>query len=603
LTVGVGSLRAEDLVVVPRPKQLEVLGLGPPVAECPRSVVPDQTIAAEGFRLDITASDGARIACADDAGRRYGEALLDQLLGAPVDGRVVAVHVEDHPDLAVRGFMLDISRDRVPTRDTLGRLVALLELARYNQLQLYVEHTFAHVGHDDVWADASPMTVADLRWLDDRCVDAGIELVANRNCFGHFEHWLRLPRYAPRAEALEGIEVFAGLRLPAAVLAPTPDNAEFALGLVREQLACVRSRRVNIGCDETFELGRGTSAAQCAERGAAAVYLDHVRRLADPLVADGFQVQIWADVVRRHPDLAATLPPQVVPIAWTYEAPCDPSDLPEVPPSIAAALHDVGVDLDTSGGFDTNVAPLAEAGVAFWVAPGTGDWNSLIGRIDNAFANQIDAADTARNHDASGFLVTAWGDNGHHHPPAITDAPLIHGGAVAWGVDANRDLDVAKVLDRHVYLDATGRVGQVIDSLGRLWRQTGRRSFNASPLAGALFGHLPLVVTGRPDPGRVADVLGQLDDLDRQLAQATPTAVDGAQVVAELHAATDLARQGAWRLLRDGGPSVADRADHLAGAIDAQRAAWLGRARPGGLNDSLAHLERTLTGDRALIDG
>jgi hypothetical protein len=42
----------------------------------------------------------------------------------------------------------------------------------------------------------------------------------------------------------------------------------------------VRSRRVNIGCDETFELGRGASAARAAEIGAAGVYLEHLARIA-----------------------------------------------------------------------------------------------------------------------------------------------------------------------------------------------------------------------------------------------------------------------------------------------------------------------------------
>ena len=37
----------------------------------------------------------------------------------------------------------------------------------------------------------------------------------------------------------------------------------------------------------------------------------------------------------------------------------------------------------------------------------------------------------------------------------------------------------------------------------------------------------------------------------------------------------------------------------LAEAIEQQRSAWLGRARPGGLTDSLGHLEQTLAADQA----
>ena len=61
-----------------------------------------------------------------------------------------------------RAYMLDISRDRVPTMKTLREIVDLLERCRYNQLQLYTEHTFAYREHSVVWEDADPMTAAEI---------------------------------------------------------------------------------------------------------------------------------------------------------------------------------------------------------------------------------------------------------------------------------------------------------------------------------------------------------------------------------------------------------------------------------------------------------
>ena len=55
-----------------------------------------------------------------------------------------------------RAYMLDISRDRVPTMETLKLIVDILARYRYNQLQLYTEHTFQYEGHEDVWEDSSP---------------------------------------------------------------------------------------------------------------------------------------------------------------------------------------------------------------------------------------------------------------------------------------------------------------------------------------------------------------------------------------------------------------------------------------------------------------
>ena len=602
---------ANRLVLLPRPRHLEVLGLGPLVAQCSMAAVVDASLPAEGFTLTITEAEGARITYGDEAGRRYGEALLDQLLGQPVDGRVVAVSVRDHPDLPVRAYMLDVSRDRVPTRATLERFVELLAMARFNQFQLYVEHTFAHVGHEEVWAQASPLRIEDLHWLDELCAAVGIELVANRNCFGHFERWLAHDAYRHRAEAPSGVEIMPGVRFPPGVLEPTPDNADFALGLLREIAGAVRSRRVNIGCDETFELGRGASAAECAKRGAGDVYLEHLRRIASPLVEDGYQVQVWADVLRRHPDRAQELPAGVVPVAWCYEAPRAADTAPDLPPVLATVLHDLGIDIDVTGGFAANVAPLADAGLDFWVAPGTSTWNSLVGRTTNAYANQLDAVDVAKSHGASGYLLTDWGDNGHHHPPAISFGPLVHGGAVAWCVDANRGIDVAVVLDHLVFRDVEVvagsdtsigsarpndrdrrvNIGGALEQLGALWSKTGQKAFNASPLAAWLFPHLPLLVTGPVEPVAVDEIRSEIEDARRLIAAGQPSCVDGELVKDELMVATGLALHAVDRTI---GRSPRVLRSTLGDLLDLQRTAWLARAEPGGLSDSIAHLERTL---------
>ncbi|HEX7133308.1 MAG TPA: glycoside hydrolase family 20 zincin-like fold domain-containing protein, partial [Iamia sp.] len=441
----------EAMVLVPRPRTIEARAEGAPVGT-PVTKRPDPGLPVQGFRLTI-ADQRVHIDHRDDLGLRYAEQLLGQITAQAADGHLPGVRIDDAPDVLHRGFMLDISRDRVPTRATLERLVELCALARYTQLQLYMEHTFTYRDHGVVWHDASPMTPAHLTWLDDLCADHGIELVPNQNCFGHMARWLAHPEYRDRAECPDGWELMPGVVLPPSVLAPRPGNAAFALGLLDELLPFFRSRQVNIGCDEPFELGHGASAEIVADQGRGPVYVDHVARLAEPLADRGYTVQIWADVLRHHPDLAGQLPAGTIPVAWCYEAAPPDGPVP-LPRTIAEVMERLGTDETAFAGFGPQVAPLAQADVPFWVAAGTSSWSSLVGRIDNARANLLDAAETARAHGCEGYLVTDWGDNGHHQPPSVSFAPLVYGGAVAWGVDANRDLPLATVLDRHVFGDA-----------------------------------------------------------------------------------------------------------------------------------------------------
>ena len=49
--------------------------------------------------------------------------------------------LKDFPRLKRRGFMLDVSRCKVPTMKSLFELIDLLSILRFNEIQLYIEHT------------------------------------------------------------------------------------------------------------------------------------------------------------------------------------------------------------------------------------------------------------------------------------------------------------------------------------------------------------------------------------------------------------------------------------------------------------------------------
>jgi hypothetical protein len=256
---------------------------------------------------------------------------------------------------------------------------------------------------------------------------------------------------------------------------------------------------------------------------------------------------------------------------------------------------DLGFDTEGLRGFGTQVAPFAESGVPFWVCPGTSTWNSFTGRLGNARANLRDAATHGLARGARGLLVTDWGDHGHHQPPAVSLLPLADAAAVAWCLETNRELDLAPAVDALLIEDTAGVLAGVLETAGGVWARTGALAVNASPLFAALVPTGPLGVLGTPDAEALAGVVDDLDAALAALPACRPAARDAAALRHETEAALRLARHGAWRLARDAGLASPDDtaldAD-LADAIARQRAAWLLRSRPGGLEDSLARLER-----------
>ena len=187
--------------LVPVPREVELTGAMRAAAPANHRI--DPSLAPQGYLLSIDDS-GVELAGADDAGLFYGEATLAQLLRL-YDGSIPIGVIRDHPDFEVRGVMLDISRDKVPTTETLYALIERLAALKINQVQLYSEHTFAYRNHPEVHRAASPFTADEILELDAFCRARYVELVPNQNCLGHMNRWLvhdALPAARHRAERI-----------------------------------------------------------------------------------------------------------------------------------------------------------------------------------------------------------------------------------------------------------------------------------------------------------------------------------------------------------------------------------------------------------------
>jgi hexosaminidase len=121
-----------------------------------------------------------------------------------------------------------------------------------------MEHTFQYKQHKTVWEHSSPFTPEDILKLDRFCKKRHIELVANQNSFGHMHRWLKHDKYKGLAECPEGYpHPFAPSPEPFSLNATDPKSVEFVDELLSELLPHFTSKKVNVGCDETFDLGKG----------------------------------------------------------------------------------------------------------------------------------------------------------------------------------------------------------------------------------------------------------------------------------------------------------------------------------------------------------
>jgi hexosaminidase len=529
-------------------------------------------------------------------GLSYALATLAQLIrsapGSPGQLQLPRLALEDWPDFATRGVMLDISRDKVPTLATLRCLVDQLACWKVNQLQLYMEHTFAYAAHDVVWKNASPLDAAEIRELDAYCAARHIELVPNQNSFGHMHRWLVHEPYRALAECPDGFEhPWNWTGEPYGLCATDPASLRFLEGLYDELLPNFRSRQLNVGLDETLDLGCGRSRAACEARGTERVYLEFLEQVHERVRARGHVMQFWGDIIVKRPDLLAELPRDAIALEWGYEA-----DHP----------------------FAEHLALFKRAGLSFHVCPGTSSWNSIAGRTENALENLARAATAGKAAGASGFLVTDWGDHGHIQPLSVSYLGLFAGAAFSWNVaecDQPLALDLPRLLDRHVFFDSASVLGRAAYDLGNTYREAGSLRPNASVLFWSLIKPERLFSPAGVTRETLHRAWDHLERAGEALPRALPGSLgvpagrdggEGARVVAELEWARDLMRLACQLGIARCSLSDRDNLSLLPGAaraelrrgleplIDRHRALWLERNREGGLDDSARRLENLL---------
>ncbi len=436
----------------------------------------------QGYRL-IVSPERVIVVAGAEAGLFYGVQTLIQI--AKATGRSwPCLEISDSPVLPVRGLMLDVSRMKVPRLETLEEMVRTLAHYKYNQFQLYIEHTYDFPRHPEIGAGASPITAAEVIRLDRLCRELHIELVPNLQSLGHQRTMLEHPRYAHLAET-EWRWSLATAR---------EETFELLDELYGDMLPAFSSRWLNADADEPSDYGRGQSAALTEREGIDQVYLYHIKRLRDLAARHGRKLMMWADVLKYHPELAEDLPDDILLLDWWYE-PLERYD---------------------------SVDRLAAAKRRFYICPGTSSWSALFPRLDNAVTNVQTFVRDGVEAGAEGMVMTDWGDGGHYQQLSHSWYPYLWAAECGWTGSETAPEEFQQALSLQFYGDASGALAKALYRLGCAmsnnpnWMMTWNTAMALweEPLTGPVAGFAPAEVTAEAKAAAEAlsPYLGQIAD-------------------------------------------------------------------------------------------
>lgn len=432
----------------------------------PEIAVQKADLPDEGYTICIS-ERGIEVACGGAKGAFYAFMTLRQL-HRQYGNTLPFAEIEDKPYFAIRGYMLDISRNKIPTLSRLKEIADMLCELKINHLELYVEGApFRFRNHKVMWEETSVLTGEEIAVFDAYCAARFIELVPTQNTFGHMGTWLTdREEYNRLAECPNGfIRPKIGDFVPLSLCLDPTDPDAFALveDLSNDLLAYFTSDKYNVCCDETLELGLGKSKALADQIGIGRVYLNYLLKLYHYCRKNGKTMMFWADIINEYPELVPEIPKDVIALNWGYY-----DDLPREDSCIA----------------------FEKSGVPYCVCPGSAVWNTLVGHTEQMLQNVHDTIMKGYRHSAVGVVTTDWGDNGHMQGVAPAYPAIVYGAAMSWQPLVNEQMDLPNALNIHIFEDRAKMMGDFAMDIGRYVALEARTFENTSDTFRLLIGAL-----------------------------------------------------------------------------------------------------------------
>ncbi len=399
----------------------------------------DAALDIEAYNITVDGS-GISVSASSAQGVFYAFKTLKQIF-KQYKTKIPYLKIEDKPYFKIRGYMFDISRDKIPTLDTLKEKADMLCDLKINHLELYIEGApFNYNKYEDMWDGADCITGEEILEFDSYCKERFIELVPTQNTFGHMAKWLFDGGYSHLAECPNGFERNGGfVPWPMCLDPKDPEAFKLVTETSNDLLNYFSSDKYNVCCDETLELGLGKSKKECEEKGVGRVYFEYLMKLYDYCTDKGKKMLFWADIINEYPELVAEFPKDVLALNWGYY-----DDLPK----------------------EESCTNFEKCGIPYCVCPGTAIWNTMTGNTVQAFENIKTTILKGYNHSAVGVVNTEWGDSGHLQGNYSALPATVYGAAMSWQPIKNQDINIAEVLN-DMLDDPTKTAGKLIIDAGR----------------------------------------------------------------------------------------------------------------------------------------
>ena len=343
---------------------------------------------------------------------------------------IFCVEIEDKPKNEFRILYHDVTRGRVPTVDSMKKLIDDLAYYKLNFLQFYMEHAYPFKEMYGTLDKSNCLLPEEIRELDEYCRENFIDFVPSLATCGHMYDILNVPQntYLREVDNYEPKYTFWYERMLHHTINPThPESLDFVKSLIDQYIENFASEYVNICGDEPFDLARGPRKQTGVD--VDGIYFDFMKKVIDHIKSRGKKVMMWADqVFLDNPERTAQLPEDIIMLCWGYDS---------VPPEDRVRKLD-----------GTNFKKL--------VSPSTCNFYRLIENPRISEKNIQTMAQYGLKYGAGGMMNTNWGDYGHACSLELSMFGIVVGAQKSWNFENAVDDELKKAINLLVYKNDKG---------------------------------------------------------------------------------------------------------------------------------------------------
>ncbi len=306
-------------------------------------------------------------------------------------------------------FMLDASRNAVAKVSTVKDFLLNLVIFGYDALQLYTEDTFEMEDEPFFGYMRGAYTKEELQTIESFAEKLGMELVP---CIQTLAHLNAITRYRQYGHLFDTLDI---------LLVGEDKTYAFIEKMIKTVATTFKSKKINIGMDEAYMLGRGKYLDKNGYHNRFDIMVKHLNKVLEicrkydlePMMwSDMFFASGWGDYYNKEKQIPQKtinqVPKEVSLVYWDY---------------YHTDVEHYEMMIEKHQQFNN---PIVFAG---------GAWKWIGFTPDNRFSLKANEASmiACANKGVDSVIITSWGDNGAEASPFSILPSLAYNGVLKYG--------------------------------------------------------------------------------------------------------------------------------------------------------------------------